>query len=61
MDKKWWASKTLWVNVVAGASAFAGIFNIEGLDPETQTALVGGIMAVANIVLRITTKGALTK
>jgi hypothetical protein len=61
MDKKWWASKTIWTNVVACAAALAGVLNFDGLDAETQTALVGGIMAVANIALRITTKGALTK
>lgn len=60
-SKKWYASKTLWVNTVAGVAAVSGAFGIDlGLDPETQTALVAGVMAVVNIVLRFTTKTAVT-
>jgi len=56
-----WASKTFWVNAVAfGASIVTGF----GLDigVEEQGALVGGVMAVVNIVLRVmTTKGVTIK
>lgn len=55
--KPFWASKTLWVNVVAFVAAVSGAFGLDlGLDAETQTALVGGVMAIANIVLRLATK-----
>ncbi len=56
-SKPFWASKTLWVNLVAVAAAVFGAFGLDiGLDPETQIALVGGVMAVVNIVLRLVTK-----
>jgi hypothetical protein len=60
MDTKpFYASKTLWVNVLAMLAAVTGAFGIDiGLDPETQTAVVGGIMAVVNIILRFMTKTA---
>ena len=57
-SKPFWASKTLWVNFVAMVAAITGALGIDlGLDPDTQLALVGGVMAVINIVLRfLTTK-----
>lgn len=56
-SKSIFTSKTFWVNVVAFGAAVAGAFGIDlGLDAETQTAIVGGAMAVANIVLRLVTK-----
>lgn len=62
MDSKpFWASKTLWVNVIAGAVAVGTAFGVNlGLDAETQTALVGGVMAVVNIILRFMTKAPVT-
>lgn len=55
--KPFWASKTIWVNFIAGVVAVTGAFGIDlGLTPEAQTSLVGGIMAVVNIVLRLVTK-----
>jgi len=60
MDTKpFWASKTLWVNAIALVAAISGAFGIDlGLDPETQTAIVGAVMSVVNIVLRFVTKSA---
>ena len=55
-SKPWYASKTLWVNAIAVVLALVGAFGIDiDVTPETQAALVGGIMAVVNIVLRLTT------
>ena len=56
--KKWYSSKTVWANVIAGVATLTGIFGLDlGLDPETQASLVTGILAVVNIVLRfVTTK-----
>ncbi|MCK5276221.1 MAG: hypothetical protein KAR37_16320 [Alphaproteobacteria bacterium] len=57
--KPFWASKTLWVNAIALVAAVTGAFGIDlGLDPETQTAIVGAVMSVVNIVLRFATKTA---
>ena len=59
--KKWYLSKTLWVNLIAGIAAVTGAFGIDlGLDTEAQTALVGGVMAVANIILRVITRAPLS-
>jgi hypothetical protein len=55
--KPFWASKTLWVNMVAVAAAVTGAFGVDlGLDPETQIAIVGGIMGVVNVALRFMTR-----
>jgi hypothetical protein len=54
--KPWYLSKTLIVNVLAGIAAVATAFGLDlGLDAEKQTAIVGGILAVANVVLRVVT------
>ena len=56
MSKPFWASKTLWANLVAFIAVLATTFGLNlGLDPETQLALVGGVMAVVNVVLRYMT------
>ncbi len=62
MDSKpFWASKTLWVNVVAIIAAITGALNVDlGLDPETQVAVVGGIMGAVNVALRFVTKSGVT-
>ena len=61
MDKKWYASKTLWANIIAGIATVATAFGLDlGLDADTQVAVVGGVMAVINIVLRVITKGPVT-
>lgn len=58
MEAKYpWTSKTLWVNLIAFIAAASGAFGIDlGLTPEAQTALVGGIMALVNILLRLVTR-----
>ena len=55
--KAWYTSKTLWTNFVAllASAALAAGLDL-GLTAETQVALVGGILAVANMVLRMVTK-----
>lgn len=54
---KWWASKTMWANAIAGIAAVSGAFSLNlGLTPDAQVALVGGVMAVVNIILRLVTK-----
>lgn len=54
---KWYASKTLWVNVVAAAATLAGVFKVDlGLTPEVQATVVTTILALVNIGLRLVTK-----
>ena len=50
-------SKTLWVNAVALLASLSTTLGVDlGLDPETQVALVGGILAAVNMVLRFVTR-----
>jgi putative effector of murein hydrolase LrgA (UPF0299 family) len=57
MDKKWYKSKTLWVNGIMMAGVVLNSqFGIE-LTAEEQ----GAILVFVNLVLRIITKGPLTK
>lgn len=57
MSKSIFASKTFWTNIVATVAAVSTAFGLDlGLSPDTQVAIVGGIMGVANIILRFITK-----
>ena len=58
--KAWWTSKTLWANAVAVVAAVLTGFGIDVLNTETQGALVVGIVAVTNMVLRSITKQGLS-
>lgn len=53
-SKAWYASRTIWVNVVALVASGLAIAGVE-LTPDQQGALVTSILAVANIVLRLVT------
>jgi hypothetical protein len=54
--KSIWQSKTFWANLVGGFVAVAPVLGIDlGMDTETQATVVGGIMAVVNVVLRLMT------
>ena len=55
-SKPFWASKTLWANLIAFGAVLGTTFGVNlGLDAEAQLALVGGVMAVVNIALRFMT------
>ena len=56
MGKSLLASKTFWVNIVAVGASIASAFGLDFLTTEMQAQMVVGIMAVANIVLRVVTK-----
>ena len=58
-NKPWYASKTIWANIVAFAATLAVIFGVDlGLTPETQAEIVAAVLAAVNIVLRlVTTQG----
>jgi len=52
MGKKFWASKTFWVNILALAALIAqSQFNFK-ISPEVQVSILAGV----NMVLRIITK-----
>lgn len=54
--KPWYVSKTLWVNALVFIAAVSGALGFDlGLDAETQAKIVGGAMAVVNIILRLVT------
>ncbi len=51
-----WASKTFWTNVIGGGAMIASAAGMDlGLDEDTQTQIIGGILAVANVILRFVT------
>ena len=56
--KPFWASKTIWANIVGALAYAATAFGFDlGLTADVQLQLVGGIMVVINILLRfVTTK-----
>jgi len=57
--KPWYASKTIWANIVAFAATMSLIFGIDlGLTPEVQAQIVAAVMAVVNVVLRLITSQA---
>jgi len=62
MDTKpFWASKTLWVNLIMLVATVSTAFGLDlGLDAETQVAVVGGVMGLVNVALRFITKTAVT-
>lgn len=52
-----WASRTFWTNVVGGGALLASAAGLDiGLTQETQTELIGGLLVMANLVLRLITK-----
>lgn len=53
--KPFWASKTLWANAIGLGALAATLFGFEVLDPEDQTALLTGVMAIVNVILRLRT------
>jgi uncharacterized membrane protein len=58
--KKWYASKTIWTNVIALAGSLLLTFGVE-LNADQQAGLVTSILAVVNIYLRLVTTETLTK
>ena len=57
MEKPFYASKTLWTNIVMLVATVSTAFGLDlGLDPETQVAIIGTVMSVINIVLRFVTR-----
>lgn len=55
--KKWYMSRTLWVNAIAGiAGILQAVTGTTLMDPEAQV----GILALVNLVLRLVTKTGLS-
>lgn len=54
--KKWWTSKTIWVNVVAIiAVVLNSLYGVE-FSAEVQATIATSVLAVVNLILRIITK-----
>jgi hypothetical protein len=61
MEKPFYASKTLWTNIVMLVATVSTAFGVDlGLNPEAQIAIVGTVMSVVNIILRFVTKTPIT-
>lgn len=60
-SKTWWQSRTVWVNVVASLFAVLGTFKLlpTGLDQDTIVTAIMGMVAIANVVLRLLTNQAI--
>ena len=60
-NKTWWQSRTVWVNVVATLFAVLGTFKLLpiGLDQDTIVTAIMGVVAIANVVLRLLTSQAI--
>ena len=55
--KAWYASKTLWFNILFGLIAVAGLFGWVDFQPSQDVIdIVGVIVAAINIILRFVTK-----
>lgn len=53
MRKRFWASKTFWVNLLAGIALIAeGVTGYEAFPLEAQAT----VLAVANLILRMVTR-----
>lgn len=54
--KPFWASKTIWTNVVGLGLILATAFGLDlGLGAEQQLTIVAGILVIANTYLRFIT------
>lgn len=55
-SKDWWKSRTIWVQVVAGAATLASLVGFHFLDdPETQNSIVAIATFAVTIWLRFKT------
>ncbi len=55
--KSWYQSRTIWANAIAGIGAISLALGLDlGLTPDVQSAIVLGVLAVVNVVLRLVTK-----
>lgn len=49
MDTKpWYASKGIWGGIISVVALIVGIFGVEGLTPEVQSAIVDNLVVVAS-------------
>lgn len=56
MDSKpFWASKTIWINLIALVASLLAAFGVADWDAELQASIVGVVMTIVNIVLRFVT------
>lgn len=60
-SKPWYQSKTIFVDAIISMMALLSGFGVPVISDYTVEALVGGIVAGINIILRFTTSKRLTK
>ena len=60
-SKTWWQSRTVWVNVVATLFAILGTFKFlpADVDQDMIVTAIMGVVAIANVVLRLLTHKAI--
>ncbi len=61
MDKKWYASKTLWFNLVAVVVTVLGAYGYTGEVPAEWAVFVPAVVALVNVILRLVTKEPIEK
>lgn len=49
---KWLKSKTFWTNIIAAVGSILAVTVGVDVGPEAQAAIVGGVVVVANLVLK---------
>lgn len=60
--KPWWASKTIWTNLIGGVAMLLSIGGVDVIAaPDVQAQIVGAVMVFANLLLRVITTKPLTK
>jgi hypothetical protein len=53
-SKKWYASKTLWFNLLTLAVVVASGMGFAGFEPDPEVQVIGaGLVALINLVLRL--------
>lgn len=58
--KPWWASKTIWTNLVALGALIGARYGLE-ITEAMQAEVVGGVLALVNIALRLVTGSPIAK
>ena len=56
--KTWWQSRTMWVNLVAVLFALLNSAKLlpTGIEQDTIVTAIMGLVAIANVALRLNTK-----
>ncbi len=61
MNKKWYLSKTLWVNLIGAAALIATAFGVDSGDVAAWLGAEGILLAMVNAILRAFTNTGITR